>query len=836
MTESGTIGALVAALPEKYQPIYAHPELSDGSSRGCEDRLVLIRECARQLSTVLGRPLRVLDLGCAQGFFSLSLAAEGHSAHGVDFLDLNVNVCNALASEHPEFDASFEHGNVEDVIERLQPGDYDLVLGLSVFHHLVHERGVASVAALCRKLSEVVGAGIYELALREEPLYWGPSLPQDPAELLSSYAFIRMLARQATHLSTIARPLYFASSRYWSVADRIGLFDAWSGESHAHGLGTHQYSRRYYFGDNTLVKKMTLGMGGRAEINLQEFHNEVAFLRQPPAGYSAPRLIAEMNDASDVFLVREMMPGRLLSELIDENLDYDADRVIADLLDQLVTLEHHGLYHNDVRCWNVLMSPEGGATLIDYGAISSERKDCSWLEDLLLSFLITTKEILERVVVPASPGREPALDFMVLPPRYRNAFVQLLGQESSRWTFAELRRRLAEAADEPVDAPEWAAVYQHLQKALLDYNLRLGALVQQSEHDQAALAVLAARASSLEKAEESAASSRHKLDLLQAEIDDADRKYQELQNSSEQLTTWATGLEARALRAEADSQTHAGRVLELDAANAELTVRIGVLEGQLAGQQQALEATDKRLQDAEQSCREMNERANELEARAARFEGDSQQLGARVIELEEINASLAAKLVELELELDERQRALEEAELLAVDVARLTDERDSLQVEIAAANLLSRQQLETIADQQAKLNASLQRIERFERTKANDRRRLKELQLDISQGVQTVGVARQRVQELEVAVDALERQIASLHASRSWRITAPLRWFMTKVLRRGGGADDASGLGRARSTRAAASPGDLMTPADTAVDKKLAALDQIASRVRRTRH
>ena len=42
MIESLNIGALVAALPEKYQPIFAHPELSDGSSRGCEDRLVLI--------------------------------------------------------------------------------------------------------------------------------------------------------------------------------------------------------------------------------------------------------------------------------------------------------------------------------------------------------------------------------------------------------------------------------------------------------------------------------------------------------------------------------------------------------------------------------------------------------------------------------------------------------------------------------------------------------------------------------------------------------------------------------------------------------------------------
>ncbi|MEQ7413995.1 kinase, partial [Xanthomonas campestris] len=184
---------------------------------------------------------------------------------------------------------------------------------------------------------------------------------------------------------------------------------------------------RYYFGDKVFVKKMTMGIGGRAEINWQEFNNEVEFLRNPPASYPVPRLIAALDDASDLFLVREMAGGRLLSELIDDGSPYDPDKVVSELLEQLVMLERVGLYHNDVRCWNVLISQEGKAILIDYGAISAEATDCSWLGDLLLSFLITVKEILQRRIVPASPGREPALDFMTLPPRYRNTFIQAFG-------------------------------------------------------------------------------------------------------------------------------------------------------------------------------------------------------------------------------------------------------------------------------------------------------------------------------------------------------------------------------------------------------------------------
>jgi len=68
MNESSKAAAAVAVLPEKYQPVFGHPGLSKGSSRRCEDRLALIRKCTKALQDEIGRPLRILDLGCAQGF------------------------------------------------------------------------------------------------------------------------------------------------------------------------------------------------------------------------------------------------------------------------------------------------------------------------------------------------------------------------------------------------------------------------------------------------------------------------------------------------------------------------------------------------------------------------------------------------------------------------------------------------------------------------------------------------------------------------------------------------------------------------------------------------
>ncbi|OAX85703.1 kinase [Xanthomonas nasturtii] len=686
MTESLSMGALVAALPEKYQPIFAHPELTDGSSRGCEDRLLLIRQCAQRLQATLGRPLRVLDLGCAQGFFSLNLAADGHTVHGVDFLDLNINVCKALAAENPSFAASFEHGTVEDVIDRLEPGRYDLVLGLSVFHHLVHARGILSVSELCRKLSEKTAAGVFELALHEEPLYWAPSLPQDPAEILSSYAFLRLLSRQETHLSAVSRPLYFASSQFWYVDGIIGDFTSWTAESHAHGRGTHLQSRRYYFGPQVFVKRMTLAVEDRAEINLREFVNEVEFLSNPPLGYPAPRLIASLNDSRDLFLARSMMDGRLLSQAIDDGSAYDADEIIAQILEQLVLLERAGLYHNDVRCWNILITPEMRAVLIDYGAISTNAADCSWLEDLLFSFLITVKEILERRVVPPSPSREPALDFTTLPARYCNAFVALFGQNRSQLTFALLQQCLQQADAAPAPLPEWASIYRRLHDALLVYNARLSAVHIETEHHRVELA---ARGAAIEQFRESASKEQGRFQLLEQQIAASESRCQRLEEDSEKLAAWAKGLEAQA---------------------------------------------------------------------------------------------------------------------------------------IASAAL------------QARVAAQQQQISQLENSREQDRNRVKELQADLSRSMQIATAAREHIRELELAVEVLEGQIDSLHASRSWRITAPLRLFTTRVLKRGDG--NVAIIRNAPVPQledVAILDGSVPTPAEAAMDKRVAAVDQLGSRIRKSR-
>ena len=177
MQSSSDVAGLAQALPEVYQPIFGHPELSEAVSRPSRDRLDHIVSLYKAVEALLGRPLRVLDLGCAQGFFSHHLSALGALVHGVDYLDANILLCKALAEERGDVGITFDTGEIENVVGRLSAKQYDLVLGLSVFHHLVHEKGAPHVGALVNELARKAYACVFEMALAEEPLYWAASQP-----------------------------------------------------------------------------------------------------------------------------------------------------------------------------------------------------------------------------------------------------------------------------------------------------------------------------------------------------------------------------------------------------------------------------------------------------------------------------------------------------------------------------------------------------------------------------------------------------------------------------------------------------------------------------------
>lgn len=480
------IEKLVSDLPEIYQPIYGQPELSSQVSRPCLDRLDSIARIHDALQHLLGRPLKVLDLGCAQGYFSLNLAQRGANVHGIDYLDKNIAVCNALAQAHPQLHVSFETGRVEDVIEHLEPGRYDLVLGLSVFHHIVHERGAEAVKTLLERAANQSGALIVELALREEPLYWASSQPQDPRTLLESIAFVHEVARHATHLAPIPRPLVVASNRYWILEDRAEQFDSWSADPHALAHGTHEGSRRYFFSADYILKLYRFDHP-RGAHNKAEFKREAQFLQSPPKAFPVPALVAIGETETSAWLATQRLPGRLLLDFLREGVAIDSRAVLLAVLAQLAALEKVGLYHDDVRTWNVLVAENGTAHLIDYGSISNRAQDCVWPGNPFLSFFIFVHEVAAGVVDDPDPLRTISISPYGLPQPYRAWATLLWRRPLAEWSFQLMHQTLRETPTdglaEPLQQPVEAWM-KAIEEAMQSQKLFANHILQQANADK----------------------------------------------------------------------------------------------------------------------------------------------------------------------------------------------------------------------------------------------------------------------------------------------------------------------------------------------------------------
>lgn len=469
---SNKLNALISELPEVYQTIFGHSEWDKDASRNCNERLDKIYKVYSVLSQKLGRPLKVLDLGCAQGFFSLSLASKGAVVQGIDFLDKNIAVCQALAAENPEFDIQFETGRIEDIVNNLQPKKYDLVIGLSVFHHLVHEHGVEEVKELLFKLTDSVHAVILELAVKEEPLYWAPSLPEFAYELIEKCSFYKNIAKYKTHLSNVSRPMYVVSNDYLILDDYCEHFTSYTRVPYKTATAVHEGSRRYYSNADVVCKFYCFEQSTLSSFELErskkELNQEIAFLNSPPAGFFAPKLLSSGFDADDGWVVMERLQGELLLDKLNKDEEIDPDSIISGLLNKLVILEKSGYYHDDIRLWNILLKSPKEVFLIDYGSISKSKNDCVWPDNIFLSFILFVKELIVPQKISQGILRSASLSPYDLPGKYANWIYAFWKTAAVDWSF-ELLSELFEKVDDLPDyqqevngAGEWIKAQEKL--------------------------------------------------------------------------------------------------------------------------------------------------------------------------------------------------------------------------------------------------------------------------------------------------------------------------------------------------------------------------------------
>ena len=438
----------VQALPEVYQSVYGHGEYMP--SRNCEERWLHLKRVLQSVQEKTGKKnIRVLDIGCAQGYYTLSASAMGAEAEGVDFCGENIALCSAL-SEETGLAVDFRCGTVDmDYVDDL--GEYDVILILSVLHHVAHTNGFSYARSILEKLSQKAKLVVTELALREEPLYWSGALPPRYEDWFANIAFFDELAFFGTHLSDISRPLIVCSDNCLYLDGLILPFSL--ARTSAYAGKAPDPARRYFTSDKEVTKLFRKTNQNAASVD--EIKTEIQFLQKNSQKLGLYRVIYSGENERRVFAVYEKICGQLLWDLIRNNAHLDVSQIAGSLLEQLVRLESAGFYHGDFRTWNVIVSPDGAAHLIDFGNISESKTDAVATQfnfaaaytnyDAFMALLYDMLRGTSYGSIEKYGRYWLSYDFTLdgLPRRYADFFRWYLVQETNDLSYAAIREHFS---------------------------------------------------------------------------------------------------------------------------------------------------------------------------------------------------------------------------------------------------------------------------------------------------------------------------------------------------------------------------------------------------------
>lgn len=379
------IEELVRQLPEVYQPIFGFPEFT--AER--QFHLERINQCvaiADKLSEHYKRPLRILDLGCAQGYLSFSLASHNHKVVGIEYLRENYELCEALSRNQSSLDVQFFHSDLMKIEQKLDLPDFDLVVAYSILHHPIHRDGLTEVKQLMARVAQKIPNAIVESAISDEPVFWASSLPKDPRSVLSDYLFIRQIGVTTTHLSDVKRPIHFCSNTFVLINDDLEFIRESSKSTIQNDSINQNNIKRHFITDNQVVKIVgrfaeldELGEEVLARFG-EDLSNESVNLENLPTLITKGVAIIESSQLPDeMILARTHIKGETVESLLPILTTEQRVDIFSQTLGQLLQLEQLGLIHRDFRTWNVLWDASTEViSIVDLGAVSSIPRDEMW--------------------------------------------------------------------------------------------------------------------------------------------------------------------------------------------------------------------------------------------------------------------------------------------------------------------------------------------------------------------------------------------------------------------------------------------------------------------------
>jgi len=371
-----------------YQPLHGYPPIIDEEpQRHCLDRADGILSYLNRMG-----PARVLDVGCSFGYFSYFLTSRNYIVDSIDSDKNCIDICHFLKAYNQNLNnlPKFSAVNFDlDYIEKIPSDTYEIVLLLSVLHHITSEHGIPYVQDMMRALLEKVPVIITEIALREEevPFPWKDKLPGNPLEIFNKCENFKidLIGYYPTHLSSVKRPLYAVSLNKIHVNHQDYPLNSRNYIAHE---DAHHYFRAFYESKNHFIKKYTLHNQHDDLIadNDSEIKNEIAVYNKLPKNSYFPALISTELTERSIVVVLSKLPGRTLKNYLESTTQFqDPEKIILSLLEAVRILRKSGYYHNDIRAWNIMLNFDE-VYLYDFGRADLEEKESTQVAILWIIF------------------------------------------------------------------------------------------------------------------------------------------------------------------------------------------------------------------------------------------------------------------------------------------------------------------------------------------------------------------------------------------------------------------------------------------------------------------
>lgn len=337
---------------------------------------------------------RVLDLGCANGFFLFRLATSDAGiveGAGFDHFPDNVRLASELVRLYDLGDRlRFRRGSVSPgfVEERLAEGPWDVCHLLSVHHHLIRQLGGAPTREILRRLYESCGTLVLEqgsLTVEEYREWTGRDEPFDSGSFTRFVSMLESAGIPADACWPLGHAMYLSGLR----DDRAGSRRALVACSRARrGRGVNGVWRKRH--RNGIFMELLRTGGPQGEEIWKNVVTGPSLARREQAA------LAELAGESGfpVLVDPATAPAQAAQGLIRmralelrQVAAADGARLGARLRDQLVerlmTLARHGLIHNEIVPGHLFLDPDDRLTLLDFETVYpvSELRS-SWLDEV----------------------------------------------------------------------------------------------------------------------------------------------------------------------------------------------------------------------------------------------------------------------------------------------------------------------------------------------------------------------------------------------------------------------------------------------------------------------